>query len=299
MHNSSTEVQRWEGKSKGTVLGYRIFVFLMKHLGIRAAYTLLVFVAFYYFLCEWSTNGCMYYYFRHRLGYAPLKAVRSVYESYFSFGQTIIDKIAILAGLEDKFTYEFDGIEYLQALLQAQQGGILISAHIGNFEIAEPFFKKIDLQLQICTVVSDRERSAIKDYLQSISQCRPSQQFIYVQEDMSHIFEINEALQQRKVLCFTGDRYMAGARVLEGSLLGQKAKFPAGPFLIASRHKVPVLWVYVMKERGLHYHLYARVAQTKDRDTQSVLDAYTQQMELMLKKYPLQWFNYFQFWEEN
>ena len=31
MHNNPT---KWQGKSKGTVLGYRIFVFLMKHLGI-------------------------------------------------------------------------------------------------------------------------------------------------------------------------------------------------------------------------------------------------------------------------
>ena len=42
MHNNPN---KWQGKSKGTVLGYRIFVFLMKHLGIYAAYSLLVFVA--------------------------------------------------------------------------------------------------------------------------------------------------------------------------------------------------------------------------------------------------------------
>jgi len=46
MHNSNTTT-KWQGKSKGTVLGYRIFVFLMRHLGIYAAYSLLIFVAFY------------------------------------------------------------------------------------------------------------------------------------------------------------------------------------------------------------------------------------------------------------
>ena len=61
MHNNPT---KWQGKSKGTVLGYRIFVFLMKRLGIYAAYSLLVFVALYYFLTEWQSNRFMYYYFR-------------------------------------------------------------------------------------------------------------------------------------------------------------------------------------------------------------------------------------------
>ena len=32
-----------------------------------------------------------------------------VFKSYYTFGQTIIDKIAIGAGLKNKFTYEHDG----------------------------------------------------------------------------------------------------------------------------------------------------------------------------------------------
>ena len=298
MHTNDEGKTKWQGKSKGTVLGYSIFVWLMKHLGIYAAYTLLVFVAFYYFLFEWSSNGYMYYYFRHRLRYNPFKTIACLYLNYFTFGQTIIDKIAILAGLEDKFTYQFDGVENLYKLLDQRQSGVLISAHIGNFEIAEPFFRKIDLNLQISTVTTDMEHSVIKEYLESISKNKPSNQFIYVKEDMSHIFKINDAIADNKIVCFTGDRYFEGVRSLKGTLLDAEATFPAGPFLIASRLKVPVLFVYVMKESRLHYHLYARVAEVKGRDAQALLDAYTENMEQMLKKYPLQWFNYFNFWDE-
>ena len=298
MHANEQAKTKWQGKSKGTVLGYSIFVWLMKHLGIYAAYALLIFVAFYYFLFEWRSNGYMYYYFRHRLGYSPLRAVVNLYLNYFTFGQTIIDKIAILAGLEEKFTYEFDGVESLHKLLDEQQSGILISAHIGNFEIAEPFFRKIDIDLKISTVTTDMEHSVIKEYLESISKNKPSNQFIYVKEDMSHIFKINDAIGDNKIVCFTGDRYFEGVRSLKGTLLGAEATFPAGPFFIASRLKVPVLFVYVMKESRLHDHLYAQVAEVKSRDAQALLDAYTENMEQMLRKYPLQWFNYFNFWDE-
>ena len=232
------------------------------------------------------------------MGYSPLRAVVNLYLNYFTFGQTIIDKIAILAGLEEKFTYEFDGVESLHKLLDEQQSGILISAHIGNFEIAEPFFRKIDIDLKISTVTTDMEHSVIKEYLESISKNKPSNQFIYVKEDMSHIFKINDAIGDNKIVCFTGDRYFEGVRSLKGTLLGAEATFPAGPFFIASRLKVPVLFVYVMKESRLHYHLYAQVAEVKSRDAQALLDAYTENMEQMLRKYPLQWFNYFNFWDE-
>ena len=297
MHNSNTTT-KWQGKSKGTVLGYRIFVFLMRHLGIYAAYSLLIFVAFYYFLTEWQSNRFMFYYFRHRLGYSLAKTIGSLYLSYFTFGQIIIDKIAILAGLEHKFTFDFDGQELLFKLLEEQQGGVLISAHIGNFEIAEPFFRKRDLKLQISTITTDMERSVIKEYLEGITERKSLNQYIYVKPDMSHIFEINDVIAHKNIVCFTGDRYFEGGRSLKGHLLGAEATFPAGPFVIASRLKVPVVFVYVMKEKGLHYHLYARIAEVKKADAESLLEAYTDSMEQMLRKYPLQWFNYFNFWEQ-
>ena len=297
MHNSNTTT-KWQGKSKGTVLGYRIFVFLMRHLGIYAAYSLLIFVAFYYFLTEWQSNRFMFYYFRHRLGYSLAKTIGSLYLSYFTFGQIIIDKIAILAGLEHKFTFDFDGQELLFKLLEEQQGGVLISAHIGNFEIAEPFFRKIDLKLQISTITTDMERSVIKEYLEGITERKSLNQYIYVKPDMSHIFEINDVIAHKNIVCFTGDRYFEGGRSLKGHLLGAEATFPAGPFVIASRLKAPVVFVYVMKEKGLHYHLYARIAEVKKADAESLLEAYTDSMEQMLRKYPLQWFNYFNFWEQ-
>ena len=297
MRSNNPVATKWQGQSKGTVLGYKIFVFLIKNLGIRAAYFLLYFVAFYYFLFEWNSNRFMYQYFRYRLGFSPTKSLVSLYRNYFCFGQTIIDKVAILSGLQHKFTYEFDGIENLTNLLEANKGGVLISAHIGNFEIAEPFFSEIDPNCQINIVTTDLERSAIKEYIDSISEKKKNDKFIFVKEDMSHIFDINKVLSNNEIICFTGDRYFQGTKSLKGSFLGKEADFPAGPFLIASRLGVPVIFVYVMKEKNLHYHLYARKAETKHRDAQGLLNAYTQNMEKMVKKYPLQWFNYFDFWE--
>ena len=286
---------QWDGKSRGTVLGYKIFVFFIKKVGIKSAYFILYFVAAYYFIFLKKSNRAIFYYFKERLGYSYFKSKKMVFRSYYTFGQTILDKVSISAGMQNSFTYEFDGVEILKKLLKEKKGGVLISAHIGNFEIAEHFFGQIDVDFQINLVTTDLEHSAIKNYLEKISK-KSSIKLILIKDDLSHIFEINAALVRNELVCFTGDRYFEGVKSLSEELLGQEAKFPAGPFLIASRLKVPVVFVYVMKEKNLHYHLYTREAQVNHRNEKALLKEYTQSLESMLKEYPLQWFNYFDFW---
>ncbi len=288
-------MSQWDGKSKGTLLGYKIFVFCIKKLGIRAAYAVLVFVSFYYLIFSGNSNRNLWYYLNKRLNYSVVKSCWAMYKSYFTFGKTIIDKTAISAGLRKKFTYEFDGIDLLRAVIAQKKGGILISAHVGNFEIAEYFLADLEFDSPINLVTTDQEHSHIKAYLQSVTR-RSSIKFIIVKEDLSHVFEINNALNNNELICFTGDRYFEGSKVLTEELLGEKAIFPSGPFLIASRMQVPVVFVYVMKEPRLHYHLFAREARVKHRDAQGLLKEYCQSVESILKKYPLQWFNYFDFW---
>lgn len=286
----------WDGKSKGNLLGYKIFVFFIKNTGVRSAYIVLYFVAAYYFLFLWKTNRVTFYYLHKRMGYSWLKAKRLLYTSYYVFGQTIIDKTAISAGMRDSFTYEFDGIETLKALLKQQKGAVLISAHIGNFEIAEFFLADINIGSRINLVTADMEQHAIKQYLESIS-LGTSVKLIIIKDDLSHIYEINAALANNELVCFTGDRYMEDTKTLQEKFLGKEASFPSGPFLIASRLRVPVVFVYVMKEKNLHYHLYAREAEVKHRNEQALLKTYVESVTTMLRKYPLQWFNYFDFWK--
>ncbi len=287
----------WEGKSKGTVFGYRIFVFFIKKLGLRAAYSLLFFVALYYCFFSSKSTKAIYYYVRERLGYSKWKSAISVFQNYFVFGQTIIDKIAISSGMRERFTYEFDGVENILKLIKDGEGGILISAHVGNFELAEYFFDELEDKSQINLVTTDAEHREIKEYFDKVLQ-KSSIKFILIEEDMSHIYKINEALGKGELVCFTGDRYFEGSKALSGDLLGAEAKFPAGPFQIAARLEKPVAFVYVMKETATHYHLYARTTKVPRREAALLLERYMASVEWMIEKYPLQWFNYFSFWNE-
>ena len=288
----------WKGKSRGNVLGYKIFIFCIKKLGLTSAYFVLYFVAAYFCFFAKDSTESSYYYFRKRLGYSRFKSITSVYLSYFVFGQTIIDKIAISSGLKSKFTYDFDGIHRIKEVLKEKKGGILISGHLGNFEIAQHFFGELEEKDCISLLRYNVEHTAIKNYLDTVMK-KSNIKIIFIKDDFSHIFEINAALARNEIVCITGDRYIKDSKYLTQELLGKEAKFPAGPFLLASRLKVPVLFVYVMKESRKHYHLYARSSKVKYIDANALLYNYTKSLEWILKKHPLQWFNYFDFWNVN
>ena len=287
---------KWTGKSKGTPLGYKIFIFFIEKLGVQFAYFILYFVAFYYLIFSEGTKP-VFVYFKNRLGFSSFKSFFKAYKNNLVFGKTIIDKYAIQLGQRNKFTYEFDGEEILFDLLKQKKGGILISAHVGNFEIAEYFLSEIDEFSQINLITTDAEHSAIKAQLENIS-AKSNIKFIIVRDDLTHIIQINQALNNNELICFTGDRYFEGSKTLESEFLGAKASFPAGPFLIGSRLKVPVVFVYVMKESSTHYHLYTRRAEFKNRDAQNLLEQYIKNVTWILDKYPYQWFNYFDFWDD-
>ena len=289
---------QWQGKSKGTVLGHRIFVFLIRSFGLRAAYLLLYFVAFYYCLFSFESTRSSFTYFRKRRKYSFLSSCLSVYRGYLAFGQSIIDKVTISSGLSDRFTFEFDGVEKIEELLALNEGGVMISAHIGNFEVAQHFMGKLMGGTRINVLTTDQERGEIKEYLESVTGRAPVGTILY-QEDMGHIFEIHTAMSRNELICLTGDRFSPEMKKLEADFLGAPADFPMGPFHLGSRICSNVLFVYVMKESTFHYHLYARSVEVKKRDANDLLAKYVHSVEEMLEEYPLQWYNYFDFWNDN
>ena len=68
---------------------------------------------------------------------------------------------------------------------------------------------------------------------------------------------------------------------------------------------VPVSFVFAMKEGTPHYHYYATPPKFYDQQTniagrdemlRTIIEDYISQLEQKLRKYPYQWFNYYNFW---
>jgi len=287
----------WKGQSKGSVLGYKIFIFFIKYLGLRAAYGLLYFVAFYFIFSSYATSKNIYNYYHQRLGFSKMSSLTGIFSSYVQLGKTLIDRVAVTVGLRKKFTFEFDGIQHIQKIIEEGKGGIIFTAHIGNFNISRSFFTEVSTEpIYINMVVTDTEHEQIKNYLNSVTG-ETHLKLIVVKEDMSHVFKINDAIQNNELLVFAADRSGEGKH-LKADFLGKETQFFQGPFKLAAQKKLPILFAYIMREKNFHYHFYARRFTPSSHSTQEILMGYTQYLEKMVRKYPAQWFNFYDFWKE-
>ncbi|MBS1754343.1 MAG: lipid A biosynthesis acyltransferase [Ferruginibacter sp.] len=290
----------WQGKSKGSPLGYRIFVWILKTFGVLPAYFLLRFVSLYYFFFSYSASRQIYLLYRHKLGYGRVSSILKIYKNYFLLGQSIIDKVVLMAGIKNRFTFNFDGEENLLKIADMKKGGILLSAHIGNWDVAGHLFKRLKTPINI--VLYDAEHEQIKKYLEGITG-KPNMNIIVIKkDDLNHIYAISDAFARNELVCMHADRFLPGNKTVTTNFLGQDAKFPKGPFLLAATFKVPVSYVFAVKENNMHYHLFASAIKdyshlSKEELIPHMLNDYSAEMEIKLKKYPEQWFNYFNFWE--
>lgn len=287
----------WHGKSRGTVLGLRIYVFLIKSFGLYFSYFILLFVAAYFLFFSYNSTRSTYIFFRKRLKYSVFGAAFNVYRSYFTFGRIQLDRVAISSGMKNKYSFEFDGIAHIEKLLKQKKGGILLTAHIGNFNLARHFFDEKHNPAIVNLVVTDFEHQQIKNYLESVTG-KSSLNTIVLKDDLSHIFKMKEALERNELLVFAADRYLQGAKTYTGELLGKSVQFPQGPFKLAKRNQIPVLFVNIMRERNFHYHFYARPETGFEKTGKDLLNVYIRNLEFMVKKYPDQWYNYYDYWND-
>ncbi len=125
---------------------------------------------------------------------------------------------------------------------------------------------------------------------------------IVLREDLSHLFEIDRALGDGEIVSIPADRAETASKFIEHEFLGAKAKFPQGPFSLASMRALDALAINVMKEGAKKYRIFVTLLQydktlPRRQQVSQLCAAYAAELEKRVKEYPLQWFNYFDFWE--
>jgi predicted LPLAT superfamily acyltransferase len=290
----------WQGKTRGGLLGHRIFVFILKNFGLGPAYFLLRFVSFYYFLFSHKSNKHIFQYFREIHHYSRFRARWSVYRNYYVFGQILIDKVAIYSGLAHRFRFHLDDEVHLAAM---ERGGFMISAHIGNWEMAGKKSDRIHKTLNL--LMLDEEHQRIKDYLGEVMKER-NIRIIPLKDDLSHLIGIRNALDNGELVAVHGDRFREGAKTVNVTFMGRPARLPEGPFYLALRMGAPVSFAFAMRSGQKEYHFHAtppkiyplpagrRIGPEHLHD---IMNDYVKSVGAMLAQYPLQWFNYYDFWE--
>jgi predicted LPLAT superfamily acyltransferase len=223
-----------------------------------------------------------------------------IYRNYYVFGQTLLDKIIVMGGMDNQFTYHFDGEENLRHIVAKGKGGILLSAHVGNWEAAGHLLNRLNAKINV--VMFDGEDQQIKQYLHEVTGGR-NFKVIVIKNDLSHVYAIGDALAKNELICLHADRFLEGNKTVSRNLLGADALFPLGPFALANGYNVPVSIVFAFKERTTHYHFYGSqpLIRLADEDQNAfrnrLITSFVGELEQKIRMYPAQWFNYYDFWK--
>lgn len=292
--------ETWKGKTRGGTFGYMFFIYMIRFLGVTAAYGFLSLVVLYFIPFAPKATSSTWRYARHILKYGRIRSIGLLVRNYYRLGQILIDKVAIGNGMTHKYHFEFENYPKFLEILNGDTGVIMIGAHVGNWEIGAPFFDDYGKKINIVMFNAEHER--IKEMLEKNATTRDYKIIPVNEDNLTHVFRITEALDAKEYVCFQGDRYLNKEKLLSCSFMGKQAEFPMGPFLLASKMRVPVVFYFAMRESGrryrFHFFIAEEVKRTKEkRAEQALLEQYTATLESIVKQYPEQWFNYYSFWK--
>lgn len=237
-----------------------------------------------------------YRYFRQRLGYGCLRASWYTYVNHCLFAQVVVDRFAVFAG--KRFKLDIDGYEYFQQLELETKGFVILSSHIGCYEVAG--YSLISKSKRFNALVFGGEKATVmKGRQEALSE--HNIRMIPVREDMSHLFIVNEALSNNEIMSMPADRIVGSAKVVKVNFFGETASLPAGPFSVTTMNGFDALAVNVMKISAKRYKVYVTrlsydTQAPRKQQIQQLANCYVEELERRVRQYPSQWFNFYDFW---
>ena len=299
----STKRSHWSGTGqlRGGPRGIWFFITVLRVLGLRITYALLPPPAAYFSFASPDVPATMDYH-RRVFGNVPWWKRRwLVFRHFLSFGTAIIDRIAILAGQTQKFSFSFDGEHHVHDALADGHGVLLLTAHLGNWEAAGQLLTRLDVPINVAGL--DKESTEIRSLLTQAS--RAKFRLLPLTGSPTDAIPLVAALRRGEVVAMLGDRAYGGPTA-QVPFLGGTASFPVGPYVLAAIAGAPLVHVFSLREPGGHYRFFGSAPQHPEMPAHHLRDAYlknfaarfAEELEAILKRDPLQWYNFYPFWDQ-
>lgn len=284
----------WKGQSKGSPLGYRIFIWIIENLGLSTGYFFSRIVAAYYFLTASASKIALHDFYK-QLGISdPSNRRKLIYQNFCKMGEVLIDKTALSKGIKNKLKYTEDGEDKIRKLLEEGRGVFLVGGHLGSWDIAAHF---LEIGARVNVVMYQNEKEQIEE---AIGEKKNAFNIIPLTDDIGFVIAINQAVKRNEIICFNVDRTITDNNNESVDFLGKQVSFPAGVYKLALKLKSPIAFISGVKTTKNNYHFTCKLLNsTKDSQLSDIVKQFTLYFEMITKKYPEQWFNHFNFWESN
>jgi predicted LPLAT superfamily acyltransferase len=290
----------WMERAKGNSIGTRLFISIISAMGVVPAYFILFFASLQYIIFDSKTKNIL----REFRTVAGLKCSwTDLFRHFYSFGMSLIDRYAFLITQKSFFTFSTNNEDFIESEIKKGKGVILLGAHFGNWELAGNLLQG-RLHTKVNFLMYDAESKETKDALRKTTQNRLINIIFVGNESTDTTIALVNALNRGEIVCLHGDRILGGQRFENVDFFGKIARFPTGPFVLSVATGAPVIPIFSVKTGILHYTFTAlepiRFDTVSRNERQgkihAALVAYVSALESMVRKYPFQWFNYYNFW---
>ncbi|PTS85157.1 glycosyl transferase [Pseudomonas sp. HMWF032] len=301
--------QHWAGqRERGSFILMKFTAWLARKLGRRLISPLLYLIVLYFYLFGAKARRSIRQY-QYNLanwsGHPALQPTRlSVFRQFMSFADTLLDKLDVWNGKLglDQVTL----IDTATATSRQQgRGQMLVAAHLGNLEVCRAL-AELGEQVTMNVLVHTKHAEQFNRLLGDAGAS--NLRLIQVSElDAAIMLQLSERLERGEWLAIAGDRVpLTGSRTVTVDFLGKPAAFPQGPWLLAGLLQCPVNLIHCLKIDKRYQVIiepFAERLHWKRSERDAVIRHWTQRYADQLAQRcldaPLQWFNFYPFWNED
>jgi KDO2-lipid IV(A) lauroyltransferase len=229
------------------------------------------------------------------------EAARLAKQTFRRYAQYLIDLICTSRMDEGALRGLISGVSNEQVITQALQegqGAILLTAHLGNWELGGMILKALHLPVNI-VYFPDRIWGVEKSRRRYRERKGVGQ--LSISGTPFSLVSMMKALRRNEIVCLQGDRNY-GRRGVKVEFFGSPVSFPPGPVILAMASKAPLIPIFILQEeKGYRFLVEDPVPMqetgNREEDMRENLTRVTSVLEGYLRRYPDQWFNYVSYWK--
>ena len=306
---TSTKSKHWaKVRERGSRLGLAFTSWVHRYLGRWLALPIVPLIVTYFFLTGASARRATMDYLRrlHEFtgGNSPKPGLLNAYRLFMQFGFSAHDKLT--AWLDPKLIskIDFPDIGLLQQARESGRGALIIGAHIGNLEMMRAVAARYGFKgFHAVVHFSNAEK-----FTKTIKEAAPDSE-----TDLIHVsnfgpetaIRLREIIDRGECIVIVGDRtpVSENGQTVTVNFFGSPADFPRGPFILAAALECPVYLFFCIHQAG-GYKVFAekfsdKITLTRARraeELNGIIQKFAERLERLCVDYPLQWFNFFDFW---
>ena len=175
--------------------------------------------------------------------HVPSAQVRAVFRN---FGKYLLEFFTMTKRLQPAFVesnVHIKNIEYLNEVLQKGKGGIIVSAHVGNWEMGGAVLPMLGFPLSVVALShKDPRVNAL------FNAQREAFGAMVIQTDVA-VRRVVEHLQRNRLVAILADRDF-GNRGIMMDFLGRKTMIPKGAAFFSLKTGAPIIPVFFLRTDG-------------------------------------------------